>query len=324
MQTKRFPWKQFFCVAIPLFLLASDLLGAEKQSLAERLGYKPTDKLLIVNGDDVGMCHAANLGTIECLQKGLMRCATIMVPCPWFPEIASYAKEHPEKDFGIHLCHTSEWRKYRWGPVAAREQVPGLVAPDGYMWHEVPDVYAHATPEQALIEGRAQIQRALSAGVDVTHLDSHMGTLQLNPEYVKTYLQLAVEFDLPVRMASGETLARFGHPELRDQFAAKGILFPDHFVYDNLKDEGKGVKNFWLNEVKNLKPGVTELYIHAALAGDELKAITGSWQTRSQEYDVFAHDEEMKQLVADQKIILIGYRPLRELQRRERHQAGGR
>ena len=324
MQAKRFPWKQFFSVAIPLFLLASDVLGAEKHSLAERLGYKPTDKLLIVNGDDVGMCHAANLGTIECLEKGLMRCATIMVPCPWFAEIASYAKEHPEKDFGIHLCHTSEWRKYRWGPVADRVKVPGLVAPDGYLWHEVPDVYAHATAEEALIEGRAQIQRALAAGVDVTHLDSHMGTLQLNPEYVKSYLQLAIEFDLPVRMASAETLARFGHPELRAQFAAKGILFPDHFVYDNLKDEGKGVKNFWLNEVKNLKPGVTELYIHAALAGDELKAITGSWQTRFQEYEVFTHDEEMKQLVADQKIILIGYRPLRELQRRERHQAGGR
>src|SRR5213594_686607 len=227
-----------------MFLFAFNGESAEKRSLAERLGYQPTDKLLIVNGDDVGMCHAANLGTIECLEKGLMRCATIMVPCPWFAEIASYAKEHPEKDFGIHLCHTSEWRKYRWGPVADRVKVPGLVAPDGYLWHEVPDVYAHATAEEALIEGRAQIQRALTAGVDVTHLDSHMGTLQLNPEYVRSYLQLAVEFDLPVRMASPETLARAGHPELRDQFAAKGILCPDHFVYDELKDENKGVTNF--------------------------------------------------------------------------------
>src|SRR2546428_888911 len=315
MQTKRFPWKQFFCVAIPLFLLASDLLGAEKQSLAERLGYKPTDKLLIVNGDDVGMCHAANLGTIECLEKGLMRCATIMVPCPWFPEIASYAKAHPEKDFGIHLCHTSEWGKYRWGPVADRSKVPGLVDPLGYLGREVPEVYAPATPELALVEGRAQIQRALAAGVDVTHLDSHMGTLQYDPRYLQMYLQLAVEFDLPVRMASQETMTRNGHPELRDQIAAKGILFPDHFIYDELKEEGKGVKAFWLRVVKDLKPGITELYIHAALPSDELKAITGSWRTRSQQYDLFAHDEEMKKLVADQKIILIGYRPLRDLQR---------
>ena len=97
----------------------------------------------------------------------------------------------------------------------------------------------------------------------------------------------------------------------------------DHFIYDNLKDEGKDVKNFWLNVVRNLKPGVTELYIHAALPTDELKAITGSWGTRSQEYEVFAHDQEMKHLAAEQKIILIGYRPLRDLQRRERREAGG-
>jgi predicted glycoside hydrolase/deacetylase ChbG (UPF0249 family) len=291
---------------------------AELRSLAERLGYKPTDKLLIINGDDVGMCHAANMATIECLEKGLMRSSTIMVPCPWFPEVAAYAKDHPESDFGIHLCHTSEWGKYRWGPVSSRDKVPGLIDPLGYLWREVPDVYAHSTPEEALFEGRAQIQRALDAGVDVTHLDSHMGTLQLDERYLKVYRQLALEFDLPVRMASQETMARGGHPELRGQFAAKGILFPDFFVYEELMNEKNGVTNFWLDIIGHLKPGVTELYIHAALPTDELKAITGSWPTRSQEYTLCARDEKMKQRVADQKIILIGYRPLRELQRRER------
>jgi predicted glycoside hydrolase/deacetylase ChbG (UPF0249 family) len=292
--------------------------SAELRPLAERLGYKATDKLLIVNGDDAGMCHAANLATIESLEKGLMRSATIMVPCPWFSEIATYAKEHPEKDFGIHLCHTSEWKYYRWGPVSSRQQVPGLVAPDGYMWRDVRDVYAHATPEQALIEARAQVRRALDAGVDVSHVDSHMGTLQLDPEYLKTYLQVASEFDLPARMASQETLAKRGFPKLRDQFAAKGIVFTDYFIYEELSEESKDVKAFWTRIVKNLKPGVTELYIHAALPTDELKAITGSWRTRSQEYEVFTNDKEMKRLVADEKIILLGYRPLRELQRKER------
>src|SRR5215207_9658681 len=100
--------------------------AADQRPLAERLGYKATDKLLIVNGDDVGMCHAANEATIESIEKGLMRSATIMVPCPWFPEIAAYAKAHPNSDFGIHLCHTSEWIKYRWGPVASIDKVPGL------------------------------------------------------------------------------------------------------------------------------------------------------------------------------------------------------
>lgn len=305
-------------IALPLLLSSGNVHSAEVRPLAERLGYKPTDKLLIVNGDDAGMCHSANLATIESLEKGLMRAATIMVPCPWFPEIAAYAKSHPEKDFGIHLCHTSEWGKYRWGPVAPREQVPGLVDPNGYLWREVLEVYAHASPEQALIEGRAQIRRALTAGVDVTHVDSHMGTLQYHPDYMKAYLQLAVEFDLPVRMASQETLTRMGHPEIRGQFATKGIVSPDYFVFDELKNEKNGVKNFWLDVVKNLKPGLTELYIHAGLPNDELKAITGSWSTRAQQFEVFTHDEEMKQVIADQKIILIGYRPLRELQRKER------
>jgi len=316
MIVRGFGWLAFLTASI--LLCKCPVLAAETRSLAERLGYKATDKLLIINGDDTGMCHAANTATIECLEQGLMRSATIMVPCPWFPQIAAYAKANPERDFGIHLCHTSEWSKYRWGPVAERNAVPGLVDAQGYFWPDVPSVYAHATPEQTLIEGRAQIQRALKAGIDVTHLDSHMGTLQLEPRYVKIYLQLAVEFDLPVRMASQETLARHGHPEIRGQFAEKGILFPDFFVWEELRQEKNNVKPFWLNAIKKLQPGVTEIYIHASLPTEELKAITSSWRTRSEEYEVFAHDKEMKQLIKEQKIILLGYRPLRELQRKER------
>ena len=189
------------------------------------------------------------------------------MPCPWFPEIAAYAREHPDKAFGVHLCHTSEWTKYRWGPVASRDQVPGLIDPQGYLWRGIEDVYAHADPKEALIEGRAQIQRARAAGLDITHLDSHMGTLQLHPRFVEVYLQLAVEFDLPVRMASQETLTRFGFPQLRDQFAAKGIVFPDHFIYEELQNEKQDVKGFWLNVVKNLKPGVTEPFRQARSLG---------------------------------------------------------
>lgn len=311
-------------LAFSLSLCAMVGFSAEQRSLAERLGYKATDKILIINGDDTGMCHAANRATIECLEKGVMRSATIMVPCPWFPEIAAYAKQNSDKDFGIHLCHTSEWVKYRWGPVADRDQVPGLIDPDGYLWRGVEDVYKNAKPEEALIEGRAQIKHALGAGIDVTHLDSHMGTLQLHPEYVKVYLQLAVEFNLPVRMASQETLARFGQTELRQQFAAKGILFPDYFVYDELKDLKKGVKPFWMNIVKNLKPGVTELYIHAALPTDESKGITGSWSTRAEEYELFANDQDMKRLIEEEKIILISFRPIRDLQRSDRGRGGTR
>lgn len=293
------------------------------QSLNERLGYKPSDRLLIINGDDAGMCHAANQGTIESLEKGLMTCSTIMVPCPWFYEIAQYAREHPEKDFGLHLCHTSEWKHYRWGPVAPRDQVPGLVDPSGCLWREVEEVYAKSNPAEALTEARAQIRKALNVGIDVTHLDSHMGTLQYDPRYMEAYLQLAVEFDLPVRMASQSTLEKFHQPALRQKFSERGIVFPDYFVFDELPDEPKDVKGFWLKIVSALKPGVTELYIHAAKPTEELQAITGSWRTRADEFATFTSDSEMRKLVTDQRITRIGYRALRDLQRNSRKAAAG-
>ena len=304
--------------ALTFSILGVPLGKADGPTLAQRLGYKVTDKLLIINGDDTGMCHAANVATIDSLERGLMTSATIMVPCPWFTEIALYAKTHPEKDFGIHLCHTSEWQVYRWGPVASRDKVPGLVDSQGYLWRSVPEVYFHAKPEEALIEGRAQIQKALDAGVDVSHLDSHMGTLQLDPRYIQVYLQLAIEFNVPLRMPSQNTAANAGFPDLRDRFAGKGVVFPDYFVYEELEDEKKGVKQFWLNIVRNLKPGVTELYIHAAKPTEELRNITGSWRTRSEEYETFTNDTEMKQLVKDMGIIRIGFKELRDLQRAQK------
>ncbi len=289
---------------------------ASQVTLAERLGFKPTDRILIINGDDVGMCHTANLATIEAMERGLMKSGTIMVPCPWFSEIAEYARRHPQSDFGVHLCHTSEWKYYRWGPVAAPDKVRGLMDSDGCLWRSVEEVYAHATPEEALEEGRAQIRKALAADIDVTHLDSHMGTLQLDPRFMESYFKLALEFDLPVRMASQETLVKFSQPHLRERFATNGIVFPDYFVYEELKEEKNGVRAFWADVLKSLKPGVTELYIHAGKPTDELKAITGSWATRSEEFETFTNDPEIRRIIAEPKIILIGYRPLRDLQRK--------
>jgi len=301
--------------AVFFYSFASTLVKADSATLVERLGYKPTDKLLIINGDDTGMCHAANTATIDSLERGLMTSATIMVPCPWFTEIARYAKANPGKDFGVHLCHTSEWQVYRWGPVASRDNVPGLVDNEGYLWRSVPEVYQHATPGEALIEARAQVRKALDAGIDVTHLDTHMGALNFDPRYVQIYLQLGKEFDLPLRMPSQVTAARFGFTNLRKQFAAKGIVFPDYLIYDELDEEKGGVKQFWLKTLRNLKPGVTELFIHAAKPTEELRHITNSWKIRSEEYEVFTNDENVRKLVKELGIIRIGYRPLRDLQR---------
>lgn len=288
------------------------------QSLAERLGYGPAEKLLIINGDDTAMCHTANVATTDALERGLLTSATIMVPCPWFPEIVDYAKAHPEKGFGLHLVQTSEWSRYRWGPVASRDQVSGLLDPDGYFWHETPQVYAKATPAEALIESRAQIRKALAAGIDVTHLDSHMGVLQYLPAYLEVYLQLAVEFDLPVRMASQAAFEAGGFPQGRAKFAEKGILFTDDFVHDIQYDGAASVKPAWMKRLSELKPGVTEIYIHAGQPTDELKAITGSWAVRSAEYEAFTNDPEIRALLEREGVRRIGYRVIRDLQRKLR------
>lgn len=288
-----------------------------RPTLAERLGFRAADKLLIVNGDDVGMSHGANAATIDALEHGLMTCATIMMPCPWVPEIAAYARAHPQADFGLHLTHTSEWKKYRWGPVASRNEVPGLIDPDGYLWPDVEPVYRHATPAEAETEARAQIKKALALGIDVTHLDSHMGSLQYDLRYYEVYRKLAKEFDLPIRMGSQELLAANGGGHLRRQLEEDGVVCPDYLIHGARKS-GEPIADYWKRMLRDLKPGVTELYIHAALPTDEMKEITGSWGDRSKEHQLFTTDAEIRQILDEQKVQRIGYRALRDLQQKGR------
>ena len=160
-----------------------------------------------------------------------------------------------------------------------------------------------------------QIGKALKAGIPVTHIDSHMGTLQYDPAYLNVYIQLAIEFNLPLRMASQTTMERFGFPEFRKQAQEKGLVFTDYFIYEELENYND-VKTFWINILKNLKPGVTELFIHASKESDELKAITNSWKVRIQEAEVFTNDADITKLIKDEHILLIGYRPLLELQKK--------
>lgn len=295
--------------------LASNI---QSQTLAERLGYKSTDKILIINSDDAGMCHAANTGTIEGMENGLISSSTIMTPCPWYNEIAEYAASNPEKDFGVHLTLTSEWKDYRWGTVASRNEVPGLYDEQDYMWRGVEEVYASSNVEEALIEGRAQIKKALASGISITHLDSHMGTYQYSPDYMNIYIQLADEFNLPVRMPSQSTIEAMGFPNVRKLCDEKGIIYPDYFIFEEFENYNTdNVFEFWTTYIKNLKPGVTEIYVHAASDTDEIHAITNSATQRNRELEFFTSDAA-KKLIEEEGVIVIGYRPLLELQRRSR------
>jgi len=190
-------------VLLLLFLSSTHQMLAQNtgKTLAEKLGYSRDSKLLIVHADDVGVTHSVNAATIKALDTGLVNSASIMVPCPWFPEIADYAKSHPDLDFGLHLTLTSERVYYRWGPVASKDRVPSLVDANGYFHHD----WSAATkinPREVELELRAQIDRAYSMGLRPTHFDSHQYRLYDNgKDLFEVVLRLAHEYKLPVFLA---------------------------------------------------------------------------------------------------------------------------
>lgn len=161
----------------------------------------PTPTRIVIHADDVGMCHGANRAFVELSHLGAISAGSVMVPCPWFPEIAAAAAEDRSLDVGVHLTLNSEQQWYRWGPVVRHPPSAGLTDGDGYLWRTVADVRANAQPEAVEEEWRAQIERALAAGIDVTHLDAHMGSA-LAPEWCERYLALGVEYRVPALITS--------------------------------------------------------------------------------------------------------------------------
>ena len=192
-------------------------------TLAERLGHEPSDRILIINCDDLGFCHAANEGVFHALRHGAATSASLMVPAPW---ARGAAAEYRGEDVGGHLTLNAEYDLYRWGPIT---HAPSLLDGDGGFPRTVSDVWDHADLDEVRRECRAQIERAIYWGFDVSHLDSHMGTLQLRPEFFDVYLDLAVEFRLPVRLSGASTERLIGFPH-RQLAAERGVVFPDHFL----------------------------------------------------------------------------------------------
>ncbi|CAN5175652.1 carbohydrate deacetylase [soil metagenome] len=273
-------------------------------TLAERLGYGPDDRLLIINCDDLGSSYAANVGCYEALRDGLATSASLMIPCPWAREAAA---RYRGEDIGVHLTLNAEYDLYRLGPIT---HGPSLLDGDGGFPRTVDDVWDHADLDEVRRECRAQIERAILWGFDVSHLDSHMGTLQLRPEFFDVYLDLAVDFGLPVRLSSASTERNVGFP-FRRLAADEGVLFPDHLV----RVPGVGSRRALERVVLDLPPGVTEVYVHPAIDTPEQRAVAPDWAARVDDHDLVTSDGNLRLMLERGGVALIGYRELRERQR---------
>ena len=296
---------------LALSLFATIALAAEQTD---------APRYLIIHADDAGMCHSANLATIEAMEKGIVSSASIMVPCPWFPEIAQYAKEHPERDFGIHLTLTSEWKLYRWGPVTARDKVPSLVDHRGFLWANVSQVARNVKVEEAEIELRAQIDRAIQFGVPITHLDTHMGAVASRPDLIRLYVNLGIEYDIPVllcRSMKKTLVEQFPHlateaDEMLKRLDQHNLPVIDYLPTIPTAPDYELRKATYLLSFKHLRPGVTQFIIHCGNDDPELRAVTNSSASRDLDRRVFK-DPDVKMEAERLGIIIISWKQLREM-----------
>lgn len=273
--------------------------------LAERLGYGPDDKLLIVNCDDLGSSASANRATEQVLKAGLATSATLMVPCPWAMDAVRRA---PPGGIGVHLTLTCEYPGYRWRSLTG---AASLHDDQGFMPTTAEAVWARADLDEVRAECRAQIDQALGWSVDVSHLDAHMGTMQVDPRFFAIFLELALEYDLPIRMWGEKAERQLGF-EGRARAAAAGLVFPDHMT----TTWGRPAKPAFGEILAGLRPGVTEVYLHPVEEGPELRGYDPDHpQIRVDDYDCLM-DRELKEMAAALEIRLIDFRPLRDLQRR--------
>ena len=289
------------------------------KTLPERLGYPPDAKLLIVHGDDLGMAHSVDVASIKAFESGLVTSGSIMVPCPWLPEIAAYARSHPEADLGLHLTLTSEWTSYRWGPVLSKDRVASLLDKSGYLYLTESEAAAHLDVKEAEAEVRAQIERARAFGIQPTHLDSHMGTLYQSKALFEVLLRVARENKLPTRMS-------------REFFASApflpALLGPTDVVIDRIISiepnvPPEGWSKFYTDAIKSIQPGVTEMIVHIAYDDEEMRAATidhPNWGAgwRQRDFQFFTSDTFRRSL-QENNVKLITWREVAKLSGKSDH-----
>jgi chitin disaccharide deacetylase len=299
-------------VASLLLILAAMAVRAQNKTVAERLGYPADSKLLIVHADDLAIAHSEDAASFDALEKNAVTSASIIVPGPWLTEVAAYAKAHPDADLGLHLALTSEWKTFRWGSVESKDKVPSLFDPSGYLWPETLPALHNIKPEEAEREIRAQVERAMALGIHPTHLDCHMGVLFSSPELFAVYVKVAHEYKLPflaVRIPNA--------PAAFFSLLSEKDVIADSVVIANPTVHANEWRDFYVNAVKNLKPGFNEMIVHLGHDDAELKAVTldhpdygSAWRQR--DFDVITSPEFNKAL-EENHIILVKWKDLKKL-----------
>ncbi|HET6325706.1 MAG TPA: polysaccharide deacetylase family protein [Planctomycetaceae bacterium] len=280
---------------------------------------------LIVHADDAGMSHSVNVATIEGLEHGVVTSASILVPCAWFPEFAEYARKHPERDYGVHLTLTCEWKNYRWGPAAPRDKVSSLLDRDGYLYRDNPPVVANAKLSEAETELRAQIDRAKAFGVRLSHLDTHMGTLLDRPDFLELYVNLGIAYHLPVMFTRQASLPAFqakypalrGHDrQLLDMLDTHHLPVLSSVVMLYNKGEHSVRAHNYFKAFEALQPGVNQLIVHCGIDNSELEAITDLAKLRDSDRR-FVTDPETKAELARMGITLTTWNDFRQTAERK-------
>jgi hypothetical protein len=274
-------------------------------TLAERLGYAAETRLVIISCDDLGSSHAANEGVFDAIRHGVATCASIMVPAPWARHAAMQAES--TDDIGVHLTLNCEHEAYRFGPIT---HAPTLLSGEGGFPRDVNDLWQHADPAEVLRECRAQIERAIAWGIDVTHLAPHLSAITLRPEFFDVYLELAVEFALPIRLPSTITAEQAGFP-FRRLAAEEGVLFPDHFDHD----WRAGSRERVYDAIRTLEPGVTEIHVQPVIDTPEVRAITDAAALWIDDHDLVTADATLRTLLVESGAVPVGYRALRDAMR---------
>jgi predicted glycoside hydrolase/deacetylase ChbG (UPF0249 family) len=275
-----------------------------------RLGYEAGTRLLIVSADDFGMCGSVNRAIVDALSQGIVTSTAAMVPCPSFSEVAEFARSHRDADIGIHLTLTSEWKTCRWRPVLGAERVPSLVDSDGCFWSTGSAVFAHASLNEVEAELRAQIDTAIRAGIEITHLDSHMFVLHgKRTDYYRLYLKLAREYRLAfrsIRRTLLHWLTRIDVGALRTQ--RFGVTSPDHLVFGGLYDR-RTAFDYWSSVLRSLSPGLTEVYCHPGFARGRFDQFAEDADERQADFDFFTSDTA-RRLLHERDVHLTTFREI--------------